>query len=342
MEHVMACPDCGRFWTELQRAQELVLELPRERVSGDFRDALWERIKAGEGTPEASFRDPIPLRSHLRDAALGACAAALLMALLWGWMRNDGEPVEEGDEPVAEANDHLFEFEPAEVDLLEPKPFAPPYLAQVAANRVARSHTDLDRHLTDLEARLRERRAERTGLQGLIEDVRREAETMNSSGRIVLFLARDGHAGLPPETEVQLELVDRLFEATRLTREDSPRRLVHLLKPVLEQTHTLPELPRRLKVRVGAYTTQELRAFPAHLLTRLRPEDMRALHLEVDWPEDDLSSIFGALQERHSWRLPAMWSMSGSGERTIEVRIHDGTPFSVRRVRRAFREREPR
>jgi hypothetical protein len=84
LQHAEACADCGTFWTELQSAQRLSLQLQPVRVSEGFRDQLWERIRAGEGSPEAIFHEPIPLLTKVRYALTGAAAAAavLLGALL--------------------------------------------------------------------------------------------------------------------------------------------------------------------------------------------------------------------------------------------------------------------
>jgi hypothetical protein len=90
MQHVEDCDDCGTFWSELQAAQKLVLQLPRERVGDGFRDQLFERIRSGEGTPEAVFREPVPTLAKVRYAFTGAAAAAAVLVLAT-WFR-DGRP----------------------------------------------------------------------------------------------------------------------------------------------------------------------------------------------------------------------------------------------------------
>jgi hypothetical protein len=89
MQHVAACEVCSTFWDELQVAQRLTLQLPKHRVSDGFRDELWQRIRAGEGTPEAVFREPVPLLVKARYALTGAAAAAAVL-LLGMWLRGDG------------------------------------------------------------------------------------------------------------------------------------------------------------------------------------------------------------------------------------------------------------
>jgi anti-sigma factor RsiW len=93
MEHAAACTECGTFWAELQAAQRLTLQLQRPRVSAEFRDALWQRIQAGEGTPEAVFREPVPMLAKLRYGASGAAAAAAALLCITWLTPKDGSPM---------------------------------------------------------------------------------------------------------------------------------------------------------------------------------------------------------------------------------------------------------
>ncbi len=79
LAHAEACDACGQFWNELQAAQQLTLSLHEPQVNGDFRDSLWERIHAGEGTPDAVFVEPVPAWTKVRYALTGAAAAAALL-----------------------------------------------------------------------------------------------------------------------------------------------------------------------------------------------------------------------------------------------------------------------
>jgi hypothetical protein len=90
MQHATQCAECAAFWAELQAAQALTLRLQQPRVSADFRESLWQRIQAGEGTPDAVFREAVPMLAKVRYALTGAAAAAavLLCAL---WLRPDRE-----------------------------------------------------------------------------------------------------------------------------------------------------------------------------------------------------------------------------------------------------------
>jgi len=81
LQHAAECVGCRRFWAELQQAQQLALQLPKHRVSAGFHTQLWERIRAGEGTPEAVFHEPIPWLTKARYVMTGAAAAAAVLAL---------------------------------------------------------------------------------------------------------------------------------------------------------------------------------------------------------------------------------------------------------------------
>ncbi len=95
MRHAEACRSCHEFWTELQAAQRLALRLSPARVGDDFREGLWDRIRSGEGTPDAVFREPVPVLTKVRYALTGAAAAAaVLLAALH--LRSDRErPLDE-------------------------------------------------------------------------------------------------------------------------------------------------------------------------------------------------------------------------------------------------------
>ncbi|MFK7738741.1 MAG: anti-sigma factor [Planctomycetota bacterium] len=79
LQHAETCSECGSFWRELQAAQDLTLSLRQIEVSSDFREGLWDRIRAGEGTPTAVLEESVSVGTKLRYAATGAAAAAVLL-----------------------------------------------------------------------------------------------------------------------------------------------------------------------------------------------------------------------------------------------------------------------
>lgn len=84
LRHAEECDGCGRFWADLQKAQQLTLRLQRPRVGADFRETLFARIESGEGTPEAVFREPVPMLTKARYAVTGAAAAAAaILCVSW-------------------------------------------------------------------------------------------------------------------------------------------------------------------------------------------------------------------------------------------------------------------
>lgn len=109
MQHVQQCGDCETFWNELQAAQRLVLQLPSERVSEHFREQLWERIRAGEGSPEAVFREPVPIATKLRYAFVGAAAAALVLFGASLLRPDRAAQPEQPTGPIADVDDHRLQ-----------------------------------------------------------------------------------------------------------------------------------------------------------------------------------------------------------------------------------------
>lgn len=79
LAHAESCRACGAFWCDLQAAQELTRSLRSSAVSAGFREQLWERVQAGEGTPDAVFLAPVRTWTKVRYALTGAAAAAALL-----------------------------------------------------------------------------------------------------------------------------------------------------------------------------------------------------------------------------------------------------------------------
>lgn len=104
LQHAATCHECGGFWSELQAAQRLTLQLQQPRVGSGFRESLWQRIQAGEGTPAAVFHEPVPLLTKVRYAVTGAAAAAAVLAgALWLQRGDAVEPPLAGPHPGSHA-----------------------------------------------------------------------------------------------------------------------------------------------------------------------------------------------------------------------------------------------
>lgn len=76
LDRIDADPEAARLLVEMEAAQELARSLPSLRTGSGFTEALWERIRSGEGTPEAVFRDPVSPWVKARYVGSGALAAA--------------------------------------------------------------------------------------------------------------------------------------------------------------------------------------------------------------------------------------------------------------------------
>jgi hypothetical protein len=92
LDHAESCESCGQFWEELQAAQNLTLSLKPTEVGHQFREGLWERIHAGEGTPDAVFHEPVAIWTKVRYGLTGAAAAAALLIGVTFLQKDDPAP----------------------------------------------------------------------------------------------------------------------------------------------------------------------------------------------------------------------------------------------------------
>ena len=84
LDHLADCGSCAQLAEDMRATQDQALGLNTDATNTNFRDTLWDRIEAGEGSPEGAFYEPVPLAARIRYVASGAAAAALfLVALNW-------------------------------------------------------------------------------------------------------------------------------------------------------------------------------------------------------------------------------------------------------------------
>ena len=102
MQHTAECERCAQFWAELQAARELALRLQRHRTGPDFREQLFARIQAGEGTPPAVFQEHVSVAAKIRYAASGAAVAAAAL-LVFTLARGSAPKTLTTDGPIAGA-----------------------------------------------------------------------------------------------------------------------------------------------------------------------------------------------------------------------------------------------
>ena len=148
LDHMSACEPCSRFWHELQRAQQIASRLPRERTGPDFRERLFARIEAGEGSPPAVFQEPVSVGARIRYMFVGAAAAAAALFVA-SMLKDDGAPrlSQPSEQSIALANPSSGASKPR-IDA-EPRPaqFAndprePAYVASADASPLAPRRQD--------------------------------------------------------------------------------------------------------------------------------------------------------------------------------------------------------
>ncbi|MBM4059867.1 MAG: hypothetical protein FJ265_02065 [Planctomycetes bacterium] len=276
MQHVDACGGCARFWAELQAAQQLVLQLPRTRVSEGFREQLFERIRAGEGTPEAVFHEPVPALTKVRYALTGAAAAAAVLFAAT-WLRNDagrpdavrpdaGQVVAQHDagpgglrprpDAASVAGDRIAIGGPARSFPQEPssgmpspamfavaQPLTAAAVAVEAARQFEQRFGSANRHLAQLEGRPAR---EHDALVGRVLD---EANELHAFAEVLLDLRdHDRLSFHDPEVGADLRLTSNLLGKGRLQGRtlDTVRAFV---APALQQSERLGGLTRLIRVR---------------------------------------------------------------------------------------------
>ncbi len=235
MQHLETCEECSQLWSEFRQAQELALRLPVTRVSPDFHARLWERIKAGEGTPEAVFNEPMPLSTKARYVFTGAAAAALLLVVLNGWVPGTGGST---------AGDDGELFGGFTLATSEPMPFEPQLVAQEAAKHVAREFQTLDLNSRKL-ASLPQGRLDEPTFRAINESAR----GLRSMGRVILLLKQDQHLDMPTDMEVKLRLMQSSLDVNKLNSLRDTRELYNMLSSLVRQLRDLELLPERIRVR---------------------------------------------------------------------------------------------
>lgn len=244
MEHVEHCSDCGTFWNELQAAQQLVLQLPVERVGEQFREQLWERIRAGEGTPDAVFHEPVPIAAKIRYAMTGAAAAAVVLLGVLSLRTNTPQKTPMGPEIVADTSGPGHASGPGQLrprvheDRAVPTPaseasFASDDFLRLDRNPLLSSTQRLTTDVVALEAarQLEQRYATVHHALGQLQDrsldtdvvvgqVLDNANEFESLGGLLLDMSDRGRLVFDPEVGTDLRLAVGLLGQTRLLRRD--------------------------------------------------------------------------------------------------------------------------
>lgn len=203
MQHVDSCDVCSRFWNELQAAQRLAMRLPQQQVSADFRSSLFERIHAGEGTPEAVFREPIPTTTKVRYLLSGAAAAAALLLVfdLWrGPIDNQDFNVGGGTEQVAD-NGGPGTFL---------RPLSPASLAEISAQTVAHGVNDLRQRQRSLSNRLASE-----PLPQLRQQMEPKLRALRGSAHAMRWMSEKRIIGMPADLRAAFDTVEEVVSSVQ-------------------------------------------------------------------------------------------------------------------------------
>ena len=216
LAHIASCGDCDRVWDDLQKAQDLVLNLPVQKTSRDFRQTLWARIEAGEGAPEVKFVEPVSLMTKARYVIAGAAAAALM--LVCGKLLLSGDLAGSGVSTGSQVATAPGQSSPAKTTPLHPKD---PGNATISnADLVAFNPYSLTRQVTERTAQsIRKLRSQlctdsSTLPQSFMEpEMRAAVAELRDSIELVRFLQDTGVVvAIPPEIDSQLRSLTRLVQ----------------------------------------------------------------------------------------------------------------------------------
>lgn len=226
LTHLESCEACARLADEMREAQRLTLHLEPARVSRGFHESLWQRIEAGEGTPDAVFREPVPVMTRLRYLATGAAAAALfLVGLHFVREAQNTSSDDSSAQPVARSeNDSQHPAESQDPSPSQPHsglreriagayalsteqftaPINPVDVAQSAQVAAVRNVHALKDRVPQLRTRLRETPAPR--VVGEIEPLLRE---LRGSVDMLGWLADEQFVDFPGELSAEIKLTQR-------------------------------------------------------------------------------------------------------------------------------------
>ena len=218
---------------EMERAQTLARSLPEVQVSSGFTEGLWQRIRAGEGTPEAVFREPLPWLVKARYLLTGAAAAAAVLvgaSFLAAHLREDGSP-QSGGSPENLARGSNAEPKANESELvagtsapdgtdtrrtLRPSPGAMSSaglypisafsVAQAGQNECVEAIHDLKFRAPSVASRL-----DPTQLRDVVGELEPVVDRARTSAGLMRWLQTEKMIQLPSEFDVALSLTEQIL-----------------------------------------------------------------------------------------------------------------------------------
>jgi anti-sigma factor RsiW len=298
LAHLADDEEAARLWEEMQAAQEQALRLPGHEVSREFHESLWQRIRSGEGTPEAVFREPVPMATRLRYLATGAAAAAALIACFHFLFRSEEAT------PPAEQNVATVDARPDDTqDPAARASFALAPIAPVNPLTVARASQEgaidgvqqLRRRLPEIEERIEvvEPRQLVVELDPLLDRVRGSADLMR-------WMHEERIIEMPGRLQAALELATRSVERMEEANMRNDARMLWIAVQDLKELD-----PDRLRADFGVVCCKD----PEEFLLRFREHVVhnrnagRALRIEVlqAAPVGTFGFPFGAVPEGGFW-----------------------------------------
>src|SRR5262245_4988235 len=83
-EHLAVCPECAEWFSQQSRLESLLTKKLNTQAPSP---ELWNAVLT-----RAGLIQPAPVRRWLWFAGVAACAAVLLVAMLWTWNRSPVQP----------------------------------------------------------------------------------------------------------------------------------------------------------------------------------------------------------------------------------------------------------
>lgn len=290
MQHTAACEPCATFWEELQAAQRLILQLPGRHAGESFRDQLWQRIRAGEGTHDAIFREPLPMLVKVRYALTGAAAAAvLLLGVLW-WQDRSREVTRDREDVAAAPQDDTIPFPRQPVRTIDqsPAPTAFVNAAPALLGGATRLNTGLlaneaayqaEQSYASVSHRLRQLRQRQERDPGLVERIVSEAIDLSDCAQVLLDLRdRDWLSFRDPAVSSDLQFVTRMVGQVRQRSSQDLDAVQTFIQPVVEEGRHLRNLRDQIRVSIG--DAREEQTVIIHITTT-QPEVFPKLFINV-------------------------------------------------------------
>ncbi|MCA8965709.1 MAG: hypothetical protein H6838_03545 [Planctomycetes bacterium] len=338
MHHVDECAGCATYWDELQAAQELVLRLPSQGVGHDFRDRLWARIQAGEGTPEAVFREPIAVMTKVRYALTGAAAAAaVLLAALW--LHDDRNPRHDDSTLVADANDRTLQdhtlhprddqrgriggqrptdngtvYSPNSLALVSSaQPLTADLVAKEAARQFVQRYSDANFALTRLH--------DEPDNSGMLRQAFESADELRGFGNLLLTLRdRDRLSFSDVDVDADLRVAVNMLDEKRLQKRNLETAR-YIVAPALSSKN-LANVLNTIRVQPSVDPRDEVDVL--WRLNTMQPEAFSQLFFVIGNP-DDIAESFGVPRRNDIFLLQGQcgpqWVAPRSQVGKIEIHI---------------------